>query len=155
VANMLWIRVDEYLHSSDIVSAGGDGHAHDADHEIDHDTSAGGPSARVSAPELAPLARLVTTLDPTFVRAGIVTGGALLRDTPTRREATEFLRGLVRSNPDHPRLFGLYFTLGNQSFEKGDFRSARTYLEKAVELFPRVLDRQKLARFEEPPADRT
>lgn len=146
VANLLWMRLDDYLHSSDVIMPRG------AKLTQEGKPISGGVSARLSAPEVLPLARLVVLLDPSFVQAGMVIGGQLLRDTSVKPEATEFVQALIRANPSHPRLYQLYYTIGNLRWERGDFRGARPYLEKAVELYDRLEDTKLMQKFNEPPS---
>lgn len=147
IANILWIRVDDYLHSSDLVVPETAAKA--------GSTEVRGVSPAMSGPELVPLARLVTTLDPTFVTAGMVLGGTLLSQSKDKRAAIDLLLTLIKANPDHPRLFMLYYTAGNARWEAGDHKGARPFLERAVELYPRVLDPRRLLRAGEPPLSGT
>ena len=141
LANLLWLRVDDYLHASDLVipnSAGGD-------------MTKGGVSVRGSANELYPLARLVTTLDPSFITAGVVIGGLMMKEGRGSDAGSTFLRGLIRGNPDHPRLYALYAAIGMSKWARDDFLGAIPYLRRALDLFPRVEDADALARMGDAP----
>jgi tetratricopeptide (TPR) repeat protein len=144
LANIVWMRLDDYLHSADVLVF---------TNVAGSKEKVSGVSARAVANELYPLARLVTLLDPSFVRAGIAVGGLLLRETAKEESGSNFLRGLIRSNPDHPRLYALYAIIGMNRWARDDFKGARPYLEKALELYPRVKDTPKLLLFGDQPAD--
>jgi len=146
IANVLWLRVDDYLHAGDIVkpkkAGSGEG-------------SRGGVSLRASAPELYPLARLVTVLDPTFITAGVVIGGVMMKENGMNDAGTTFLRGLIRGNPYHPRLYALYSIIGASRWSRDDFQGSIPYLRRALQLFPRVDDADALARFGDTPRTAT
>lgn len=142
LANVIFMRLDDYLHSSDvIVKRGPDG------------AEMTGVSVRASTPDLLPLARLVVMLDPTFVRAGIIVGGYLMKDTRLRPAGSEFLFGMIQGNPDHPRLYALYGALGIMRANQRDWQAAKPMLYKALELYPRVQDKALCERLGEPHED--
>lgn len=146
IANLLWVKVDDYMHSSDVVSF------------KDKDAPQGvekGVSAHLAAREIQALARLVTTFDPSFVRAGVALGNLRMRDRASQAATTEFVLGMIRGNPDHPRLYALYATLGSNKFQQNDFAGARIYLERAMQLYPRVRDAERLALLGDGPEDET
>ncbi|MBI4859761.1 MAG: hypothetical protein HY815_05795 [Candidatus Riflebacteria bacterium] len=149
IANILWVRVDEYLHASDVFSVKGK--------KDDHGGHSGervfGVSAKLSAQEVYPTARLVTILDPGFVSAGIVLGTIFLQHPKKREEASKLLMGLIRANVNHPRLYALYATLGVARWHQRDFRGAVPFLKRAHELYPRVLDPKALELAGEAPLD--
>lgn len=146
IANLLWVKVDDYMHSSDVVSF----KSKDAPQGVEK-----GVSAHLAAPEIQALARLVTTFDPSFVRAGVALGNLRMRDRAAQAATTDFVLGMIRGNPDHPRLYALYATLGSNAFQRKDFAAARPYLERAIQLYPRVRDTQRLALLGDGPEDET
>lgn len=146
IANLLWVRVDDYMHSSDVVSF----KSKEAPQGVEK-----GVSAHLAAREIQALARLVTTFDPAFVRAGVALGNLRMRDPAAQAATTEFLLGMIRGNPEHPRLYALYATLGSNAFQREDYASARGYLERAFQLYPRVREADRLALLGDGPEDET
>jgi len=147
IANILWVRIDEYVHAGEVVSI----ESTDGDKKA---SSIKGVSAVNSAPELYPLARLITVLDPSFVRVGPTLGIVLDHCPEKSAEMTRIIRNLIRANPEHPRLYLLYAVLGTSQWKKKDAAGAVPYLKRAIELFPRITDERALARADEPPPDK-
>lgn len=147
MANILWMRLDEYLHQgSPILPRGARGS--DPESEM-----SAGFSVDAQAEELIPLMRVVILLDPAFVQAGTLLTDHLLK-RGDRLGARRLIQQLVTVNEAHPRLYMLYEVVGSALRAKGDHRSASAYLKRAVALFERMRDPVVLARVGEPPLDR-
>jgi hypothetical protein len=148
LANVLWIRVDRYLHTGSLTKL----LLPPKDDPTKTVVAAGGISAEMNARELFPLMRLVVMLDPSFVKAGVATGILLIK-LGKRLNGKQFIQDLIRLNRDHPRLYALYAAVGVTLWRVGSYKDCLPWLRAAANLYPRVLDEKLLKLYGEPPPD--
>lgn len=148
-ADILWIRVNDYMH-------------HGVGYKVKtQDPRVPDPRQTATQvgynyrynPELIPLMRLVTLLDPTFVMAGTILGMHLINDLDKREEGTRLFHHLMQVNQTHPRRYQIYGELGRALANRSLHSKAVPYLRRAVELFPMLKDREAIREAGERPAD--
>jgi tetratricopeptide (TPR) repeat protein len=147
LANVLWMRVETYMHQGTafkVLDIKGGDRAEPA-YGV-HYTATG---------ELIPVCKLIVLLDPAFIQAGTLLGIYKLLGEDKRQEAIDFFQYLVSANPDHPRLYQLFGELGRGLWQKQFPALAIQFLRRAVAFFPRVDDERLLLRYGEPPRDRS
>ncbi len=112
MADVLWIKVDEYFHT----------------HEKGHpETEEAFGEDEVT--EIMPLLRLITWLDPHFIKAYRVGGWHLSFNLNRLEDGKKFLKEGINNNPLR---YELYYDLGWVYFTvEKDYRNAIYYLEEA------------------------
>ena len=120
IADVLWIKVDEYFHTHQP----GKVHGQEKEHREDE-----GHSEEVGVTEIMPLIRLITWLDPHFIKAYRVGGWHLSFNLNRVEEGKKFLKEGINNNPSR---YELYYDLGWVYFTiERDYINAARYLEEA------------------------
>lgn len=120
MADVLWIKVDKYFHT----------HQHGKLHEQEKEHREGeGHLEEVEVTEIMPLIRLITWLDPHFIKAYRVGGWHLSFNLDRAEEGKKFLKEGINNNPSK---YELYYDLGWVYFTiERDYINAARYLEEA------------------------
>jgi tetratricopeptide (TPR) repeat protein len=107
IADILWVKVDDYFHSS--VSEEDHERIHPGHKDWHPNKEAQHRAETNPDAEFMPLIRLVTWLDPSFMMAYQVGGWWLSNKLNKSEEAVSFLKEAVRNNPQR---FEGYYELG-------------------------------------------
>ncbi len=122
MADVLWIKVDEYFHTHEA----GKVHGQEKEH---HEHEGEGHLEEVEVTEIMPLLRLITWLDPHFIKAYRVGGWHLSFNLNRVEEGEKFLKEGINNNPLR---YELYYDLGWVYFTiERDYINAARYLEEA------------------------